>query len=241
MAKHKLRQFAEVATFPNVYHHVQTKKEVDNFAMRGLWLKNHFKNENPIVVELGCGKGEYTTAMAAAFKDKNFIGVDLKGNRIWTGAKTALEQQMLNAVFLRTRIENIATAFGPNEVDEIWITFPDPQPQEKRIKKRLTSLPFLKRYQQILKPGGIVHLKTDSTLLYEFTLELLKEHGFEILMHTNNLYTETPGFLGPHHDLLFNIKTHYEKKFSAMGFSINYIRFRIGVPSNRDLIYELRP
>lgn len=228
MAKHKLRQFAEVETFPNVYHHVQKQKEVQNFAMRGLWLENHFKNNNPIVLELGCGKGEYTTAMAAAFGDKNFIGIDLKGNRIWTGAKTALEQQLNNAAFLRTRIENIVTAFAPHEVDEIWITFPDPQPQEKRIKKRLTSLPFLKRYQQIVKPGGVLHLKTDSTLLYEFTMELLKEQGFKILLHTNNLYAEPEGFLGVHHQLLFNTKTHYEKKFSAMGFNINYIRFTIG-------------
>lgn len=227
MAKHKLKQFAELETFPNVYHHVQTKKEVEDFAMRGHWLDQHFKNHNPLVLELGCGKGEYTTAMAAAFKDKNFIGVDLKGNRLWTGAKIALEQQLNNAAYLRTRIENIVTAFAPAEVDEIWITFPDPQPQEKRAKKRLTALPFLKRYMQILKPGGILHLKTDSSLLYEFTMELLKEQGFEILLHTNNLYAEPTGFLGPHHDLLFNTRTHYEKKFSAMGFSINYIRFRI--------------
>jgi tRNA (guanine-N7-)-methyltransferase len=227
LAKYKLRQFAELETFPNVYHHLQTKKEVENFAVRGLWLHDNFKNNHPLVLELGCGKGEYTTAMAAAFKDKNFIGVDLKGNRLWTGAKIALAENLHNAAFLRTRIENIVTAFAPNEVDEIWITFPDPQPQEKRIKKRLTSLPFLKRYQQILKPGGVVHLKTDSSLLYEFTMELLNENGFEILLHTNNLYAELPGFLGPNHDLLFSTRTHYEKKFSAMGFSINYIRFKI--------------
>jgi tRNA (guanine-N7-)-methyltransferase len=227
LAKHKLRQFAEVETFSNVYHHLQSKKEVEDHAMKGLWLKNHFKNTNPLVLELGCGKGEYTTSMAAAFSDKNFIGVDLKGNRIWTGAKTALDKQLHNAAFLRTRIENIATAFAPNEVDEIWITFPDPQPQEKRIKKRLTSLPFLERYRKIIKPGAILHLKTDSSLLYEFTMELLQENKHEIIIHTNNLYAEEPGFLGPHHDLLFNTRTHYEKKFSAMGFSINYIRFKL--------------
>jgi tRNA (guanine-N7-)-methyltransferase len=195
--------------------------------LRGLWLKNYFKNNSPLVLELGCGKGEYTTAMAAAFKDKNFIGLDLKGNRLWTGAKIALENKLNNAAFLRTRIENIVTAFAPNEVDEIWITFPDPQPQEKRIKKRLTALPFLKRYLEVLKPGGILHLKTDSALLYTFTMELLQQEGHEVLLHTNNLYAELPGFLGPHHDLLFNTRTHYEKKFSGMGFSINYIRFKI--------------
>jgi tRNA (guanine-N7-)-methyltransferase len=227
LAKYKLRQFAELETFPNVFHHLQTKKEVEDFEMRGQWLKNFFKNNHPLVLELGCGKGEYTTAMAAAFKDKNFIGVDLKGNRLWTGAKIALENNLSNAAFLRTRIENIVTAFAPQEVDEIWVTFPDPQPQEKRIKKRLTALPFLKRYMQILKPGGILHLKTDSALLYEFTMELIKQEGFEVLLHTSNLYAEPAGFLGPHHDLLFNTRTHYEKKFSAMGFSINYIRFKI--------------
>ena len=227
MAKHKLRQFAELATFPNVFHHLQTKKEVEPFEIKGLWLKDYFKNSNPLVLELGCGKGEYTTAMAAAFKNKNFIGVDLKGNRLWTGAKTALENNMHNAAFLRTRIENIGTAFAPQEVDEIWITFPDPQPQEGRIKKRLTSMPFLARYKQIIKPGGLLHLKTDSALLYQFTLELLQQEGFEILLHSNNLYAEAPGFLGEHHELLFNTRTHYEKKFSAMGYTINYIRFRI--------------
>ena len=227
MAKHKLQQFAELETFTNVFHHLQAQKEVENYALRGLWLKNYFKNNSPLVLELGCGKGEYTTAMAAAFKDKNFIGLDLKGNRLWTGAKIALENKLNNAAFLRTRIENILTAFAPNEVDESWITFPDPQPQEKRIKKRLTALPFLKRYLEVLKPGGILHLKTDSALLYTFTMELLQQEGHEVLLHTNNLYAELPGFLGPHHDLLFNTRTHYEKKFSGMGFSINYIRFRI--------------
>jgi len=227
LAKHKLQQFAELETFTNVFHHLQAQKEVENYALRGLWLNNYFKNNSPLVLELGCGKGEYTTAMAAAFKDKNFIGLDLKGNRLWTGAKIALENKLNNAAFLRTRIENIVTAFAPNEVDEIWITFPDPQPQEKRIKKRLTSLPFLKRYLEVLKPGGILHLKTDSALLYTFTMELLQQEGHEVLLHTNNLYAELPGFLGPHHDLLFNTRTHYEKKFSGMGFSINYIRFRI--------------
>jgi tRNA (guanine-N7-)-methyltransferase len=227
LAKYKLRQFAELETFPNVFHHLQTKKEVEDFHMRGHWLEHFFKNNNPLVLELGCGKGEYTTAMAAAFTDKNFIGVDLKGNRLWTGAKIALEKKMSNAAYLRTRIENIVTAFAPQEVDEIWITFPDPQPQEKRIKKRLTALPFLKRYIQILKPGGTLHLKTDSALLYEFTMELIEQEGFEVLLHTNNLYAEPAGFLGPHHDLLYNTRTHYEKKFSAMGFSINYIRFKI--------------
>jgi tRNA (guanine-N7-)-methyltransferase len=227
LAKHKLQQFAELETFTNVFHHLQAQKEVENYALRGIWLKNYFKNNSPLVLELGCGKGEYTTAMAAAFKDKNFIGLDLKGNRLWTGAKIALENKLNNAAFLRTRIENIVTAFAPNEVDEIWITFPDPQPQEKRIKKRLTSLPFLKRYLEVLKPGGILHLKTDSALLYTFTMELLQQEGHEVLLHTNNLYAELPGFLGPHHDLLFNTRTHYEKKFSGMGFSINYIRFRI--------------
>lgn len=225
MAKHKLKQFAELETFSNVFHHVQTKKEVDDFTLKGLWRINYFKNNNPLVLELGCGKGEYTTALGQAFPDKNYIGIDLKGNRLWTGAKNSLEQKLNNVAFLRLRIENIVTAFAPHEVDEIWITFPDPQPTEKRLKKRLTSGRFLELYKKIIKPEGILHLKTDSSLLYEFTLNLLQQQKHPIHLHTHNLYAEPKGFLGAHHDLLVNTKTHYEKKFSALGFDINYIRF----------------
>ncbi len=227
MAKHKLKQFAELNTFSNVYHHVQTQYHVPDFKLKGQWGKKHFKNENPIVLELGCGKGEYTTAMAQAFPNKNFIGVDLKGNRLWTGAKKALEQSLSNVAFLRTRIENITTAFAPHEIDEIWITFPDPQPEEKRAKKRLTEISFLNRYREIIKPSGILHLKTDSQPLYTFTLDVIQQYGHCLLLSTPNLYQEPNCFLGEHHELLVNIKTHYEKKFSAMGFNITYIRFQL--------------
>ena len=227
MAKYKLRQYAEVESFENVYHHVQLQEVVPDFPLKGKWLTEHFKNNNPIVLELGCGKGEYTVNMAREFKDKNFIGVDIKGNRLWTGAKIALAEHIDNTAFLRIGIENITTAFEANEVDEIWVTFPDPHPQDVRSKKRLTSIPFLNRYKQLLKPGGIIHLKTDSSLLYNFTLEVIAELQLELLLKTDNLYSEPAGFLGPHHNLLVATKTHYEKKFSAMGFSINYIRFRL--------------
>ena len=231
MAKHKLKQFAEIEVFKNVFHQVQHSEKVDNHKLKGNWNKVYFKNHHPLILELGCGKGEYTIGLAANHPSKNFIGVDLKGNRIWRGAKTALEDKLENVAFLRTRIENIPSCFGSNEVDEIWITFPDPQPQKGRVKKRLTSPQFLERYKKMLKPKGIIHLKTDSAPLYEYTLEVVKENNLSLLQNTNDLYAllnsvdiENSDDFPPE---TFSIQTFYEQKFSKKGFKICYLRFQL--------------
>ena len=180
MAKNKLRKFAEVATFTNVIQ--PDIKEVfrKDYPIRGNWHSQFFKNTNPIVLELGCGKGEYTTGLAARFPDKNFIGIDIKGARIWKGASEALEKGLANAGFLRTRIEHISSCFGPDEVSEIWITFPDPQEKRDRSTKRLTSSLFLPVYKKFLKPSGIIHLKTDNEILYKYTCRLCQFNNLEV-------------------------------------------------------------
>lgn len=175
------------------------------------------------MLELGCGKGEYTIGLAQRYPDKNFIGVDIKGNRIWTGASAAIEKNMSNTAFIRTRIDFVEACFAENEIDEIWITFPDPQPQKTRIKSRLTNLIFINRYKKILKNGGVINLKTDSKPFYEYTLETIAENHFELLDSTNDLYTDTT----KRDEALTNIKTYYEKKFSELGFKICYLKFRI--------------
>lgn len=236
MTKSKLERFAQIDTFENVFQHLQTKEEVEPFHLQGKWNAEYFKNNNNIVLELGCGKGEYTIGMATENKTKNYIGADLKGNRIWIGAKHALENSMKNVAFLRTRIENIAYAFSENEVSEIWITFPDPQPQKTREKKRLTHPRFLDKYKKILKKGGVIQLKTDNEPLFLFTLEIIKERNCKILCYTNNLYNKG--------NITFNeeaipsetksIKTYYEKLFSDKGFNICYVAFIDEPASNKN-------
>src|SRR5688572_33160801 len=171
MAKNKLQRFAELRTFSNVHEFLFTERETD-FKLKGKWNTDHFKNSNPIVLELGCGKGEYSNGLAEKYPNLNFIGVDIKGARIWRGSKTAQEKKLLNVAFLRTQIEFIESCFEKEEVSEIWITFPDPQPNKE--KKRLTHPVFLNRYKNILKQKGVIHLKTDSAELYEFTLETIR-------------------------------------------------------------------
>jgi tRNA (guanine-N7-)-methyltransferase len=201
---------------------------LEGHPMKGKWNSDFFKNDHPIVLELGCGKGEYTVGLAQRYPHKNFIGVDIKGNRIWLGAKQALDSNMSNVAFMRTRIDFIEAVFDKNEVSEIWITFPDPQPQKTRARKRLTSPPFLNRYKNILAPGGLIHLKTDSFLLYEYTLEVIKENNYQLLEHTNDLYGKRDiTHFGDDLGEVGAIKTFYEKKFSDLGFKINYIRFRM--------------
>ncbi len=224
--KNKLKRFAEVATFPNVFESVPTKEsfltnqEGLSEDLRGNWSSGHFKNNHPILLELACGKGDYTVALAKDFPDKNFIGVDIKGSRIWRGAKTALESSIHNVAFLRTRIEFIDRFFAPNEVDEIWITFPDPF--EGKPNRRLTSAPFLDRYRRILKPGGIMHLKTDSPLLYEFSHEVIRDDSACTIQYTNDdIYSKPLDFPELAH------KTYYELKHLGIGRTIKYIRFVI--------------
>jgi tRNA (guanine-N7-)-methyltransferase len=182
MGKDKLRRFAEIETFSNVLQLDEGK------PYKGEWSKSFFKNDNPVVLELACGKGEYTVNLAVLFPDKNFIGIDYKGNRIWRGAKTALEDGVNNVAFLRIQIENLEDYFGPGEVDEIWITFPDPQPQLSREKKRLTSPRFLDKYILLLKPGGCVNLKTDNDGLYAYTAEKIAELKLKEHINTADLY-----------------------------------------------------
>ncbi|GGH14113.1 tRNA (guanine-N(7)-)-methyltransferase [Pedobacter zeae] len=213
LGKDKLRRFAEIETFANVYQLDAGK------ALKGNWASAHFKNENPIVLELACGKGEYSVNLARLFPDKNFIGVDYKGNRIWRGAKTAIEEQIDNVAFLRIQIENILDYFNEGEIDEIWITFPDPQPQDSREKKRLTFPAFLNRYKMVLKPGGKVNLKTDNDQLYAYTCEKVAELSLLVHKNTDHLYTSDLV------DDVLSIKTYYEKKYLLHDKNINYIQF----------------
>ncbi|MGA9648714.1 tRNA (guanosine(46)-N7)-methyltransferase TrmB [Pedobacter sp.] len=213
MGKDKLRRFAEIETFANVYQLEEGK------PLKGNWAKEHFKNDNPVVLELACGKGEYTVNLAQLFPDKNFIGVDYKGNRIWRGAKTGIEEGINNVAFLRIQIENLLDYFADGEIDEIWITFPDPQPQDSREKKRLTFPAFLNRYKQALKQGGKINLKTDNDQLYAYTCEKVEELGLKIHKNTDHLYTSEFA------DEVLSIKTYYEKKYLLHDKNINYIQF----------------
>ena len=213
VGKDKIRRFAEIDTFSNVFQLDAGK------PFQGKWAGEFFKNDNPVVLELGCGKGEYTISLAQMFPEKNFIGVDYKGNRIWRGAKTALEDGVANVAFLRIQIENLLDYFAPGEVDEIWITFPDPQPQLGREKKRLTSPRFLGKYVHLLKNGGCVNLKTDNDDLHTYTAEKIGE--MELILHvkTEDLYHS------PYTDDVLNIKTYYEKKYLKDNKNINYLKF----------------
>lgn len=213
MGKDKLRRFAEIAEFANVLQLDQGK------PMYGQWSKAFFKNDNPLVLELACGKGEYTVNLATLFPGKNFIGIDYKGNRIWRGAKTALEENITNVGFLRIQIETLTDYFAPGEVDEIWITFPDPQPQLSREKKRLTSPRFLDQYKKILKPGGMVNLKTDNDGLHAYTVAKVDELGLKKHSQTEDLYHSE------YANEVLSIKTYYERKYLKDNKNINYIQF----------------
>ncbi|MFO7998408.1 MAG: tRNA (guanosine(46)-N7)-methyltransferase TrmB [Bacteroidales bacterium] len=220
MAKKKLKKFAEVNFFSNVVQ-PEIRHPAFNFHLRGAWHKHFFRNNHPIILEIGCGKGEYTVGLARACPTNNFIGIDIKGDRMWTGAKEALELGLGNAAFLRIQAERINYLFSENEVSGIWITFPDPQERASRRKKRLTSPQFLERYRRILKPGSPVHLKTDNQMLFEYTLEVIREEGLGLEFATPDLYG-APHLKEP---MVRTIQTYYETKFLEQGRPIHYLKF----------------
>jgi tRNA (guanine-N7-)-methyltransferase len=218
MGKDKLRKFEENKMFKHVFQPSSVEMMDPDSGFKGRW-NDKFGNTNPIVLELGCGKGEYTVALSRRYPDKNFIGVDIKGARLWRGAKTVAEEDISNAVFLRIRIEFIDNFFAPNEIDEIWITFPDPQINKHR--KRLTSPLFLERYRKSLKDGGLIHLKTDSRILHDYTLNIIKANNFTLLSSYSDIAVQNPD------DELLNIKTFYEAQYLAKGIPITYLKFQI--------------
>ena len=222
MGKDKLRKFAENRTFgcmvqpefADIFHR--------DHPLKGRWREDFFRNDNPIVLELGCGKGEYTIALAERDRDRNFIGIDIKGARMWRGAKTATERGMQNVGFVRTRIEFIDSFFGEGEIDELWITFPDPQLKTRRAKKRLTGPMFLERYSHLLREGGVINLKTDSQHLYNYTLAVIGHFGLPCEVSNADIYGT--GYA----DEVLSVKTAYESMYLERGLPITYTRFGLG-------------
>jgi len=220
-SKNKLKRFKENETFANVFQPTREDLVKKHFKLKGNWSSIVFKNLNPLVLELGCGKGEYTFALAQKYPKRNFIGIDIKGARFWRGAKTALEEGILNVAFLRTQIELIEFAFDENEVDEIWITFPDPQIKYKRTKHRLTNLEFLNRYNRVLKPNGHINVKTDSEFMHGYTLGLLQGAGHEIIYANHDVYRNEGS-----PEEVTSIQTFYEQQYLEQNKPITYIRFK---------------
>jgi len=221
VGKGKLQKFEEMGRFPHVVQPPFEEVFQRDHSLKGKWNTRFFPVSQPLVLELGCGKGEYTVGLAKKYPDKNFLGVDIKGARMWKGAKNALEAGMSNVGFLRTRIEFITSFFAPGEVSEIWLTFPDPQLKRRRNKKRLTTPRFLNAYRRMVRPGAIIHLKTDSRPLYTYTLELLKHNRLEPLLATDDLYGS-----GLADDIL-SIRTFYETRFLEKGLPIHYLKFSL--------------
>ena len=230
MGKNKLKKFAELETFHNVFQ-CGAREMVEGspvVAMRGKWHEEYFHNDNPIVLELGCGRGEYTVGLAARYPDKNYIGIDIKGARMWAGAKQAELAGMKNVAFLRTNIEMLAHFFAPNEVAEIWITFPDPQ--MKKATKRMTSTYFMQRYAQLLHPNGLIHLKTDSPFLYTYTQAMVKENKYPLLVDTDDLYSDKTK--GDEVSEARALQTHYEHQWLDRGLTIKYLRWELSHAEN---------
>ncbi len=224
MSKNKLAKFADLNTFGHVIQLSYSKLINEGFSLRGNWNRNFFKNNHPIVIELGCGKGEYTVGLSRIFPDKNFVGIDIKGSRMWSGAKEVHLEELGNCGFVRTNIELLSHFFAPCEVSEIWITFPDPQ--MKRTNKRLTSVRFLSQYCEILQPDGFIHLKTDSDFLYLYTLATIEVNQFRILVNTADLYASGLA------DEILNIRTYYEQQWLDRGKTIKYLKY---IPVGKDL------
>jgi tRNA (guanine-N7-)-methyltransferase len=219
MSKNKLRKFEELNGCTHVFQYPFAVLQEKEFELRGRWNRQFFGNNLPVVVELGCGKGEYTTGLAKRFPGKNFIGVDIKGARIWSGAMQALRENLKNAAFIRTRIEWIDRFFAPGEVSEIWLTFPDPQ--MRKVNRRLTSARFMRLYARILTENGLIHLKTDSRFLFSYTCEMLKANRLPVQIRTDNLYGSRPA------DEILSIRTFYEQQWTERGIPVKYIRFAL--------------
>jgi len=218
VGKNKLAKFADMVEFPHVFQvSSHALREGVDFGMKGKWNELFFKNDHPIVLELGCGKGEYTVGLGELYPDKNFIGVDIKGARLWTGAKESYEKSMKNVAFLRTDIEMIHHFFAENEVSEIWLTFPDPQ--MKKVTKRLTATNFMQSYQQFLRSNGIIHLKTDSNFMFTYTCEMVKSNYYPVVFSNDDLYASDLK------DPILGIKTYYEQQWLDRGLTIKYIQF----------------
>ena len=226
--RNKLQKFAEILSFPNVYENYDPKdpglvgQDGEPVEMKGVWAEKHFKNDNPITLELACGRGEYTLGLSERFPSRNFIGLDVKGARIWKGSSIAIEKKLNNAAFLRTRIEQIGLFFDENEISEIWITFPDPFLRKGKENRRLTSPYFINQYRKVLHPNGTINLKTDSEELYEFTLETIgNDKKCKLIYHDDDIYSK---------DLVteeLEIKTYYEKMHLEAKKTIKYVKFTI--------------
>ena len=238
MSKGKLAKFADMDTYANVFQYPFSVMEQVVFDMRGHWHEQYFKNQNPIVLELGCGKGEYTVELAKRYPQMNFIGVDIKGARMWTGATQALKEGLSNVAFLRTNIEIIDRFFAEDEVNEIWLTFSDPQ--MKNPRKRLTSTYFMERYRRFLVDGGIIHLKTDSNFLFTYTSYMVEKNQLPVIVKTENLYAEPSG--NTQFSEAAAIQTYYESMWIARGLNIRYMKFRLprtGMLEEPDVEIEL--
>jgi tRNA (guanine-N7-)-methyltransferase len=217
MARNKLRKFEEMSRCANVFQYPLSALLEKGFEMKGCWREMYFGNPSPVALELGCGKGEYTVGLGRLFPERNFVGVDIKGARMWSGAKQALEAHLSNVAFLRTRIELLPHFFAPGEVSEIWITFPDPQ--MKKTDKRMTSARFLRMYSELLSGESVVHLKTDSPFMYAYTREIIRVNRLPVLVDTEDLYHSL------HEDEILSIRTFYEQQWLSRGISIKYLRF----------------
>ncbi len=224
MGKNKQKRFDENKTFSHLFQPSPEVMYSNDFELKGRWSSFFFKNENPIILEIGCGKGEYTVGLARLYPENNYIGIDIKGARLWKGSKAVLENNLLNVAFIRNKVEFLGSFFRARELSEIWITFPDPQ--ARKAKKRLTSGRFLQIYSKLLKQGGLIHLKTDSRLMYEFTIDMINCNDLNLIFETKDLYQS--GLDSP----ATQIQTYYERKFLSSGMPIYYIQFTLNEKNN---------